>query len=232
MLGMKLAVAVVVALAALSGAGATAQSRLAATKVEARTTLHDDGTKTESVRDPNKHELTETIYNARGVVIGRKIFLLGAAGDPVQGVIKDGMDHVIANAQFFYDDLGRLIEERCSNTQGEIFQRTIHKYDHSGRALPAEVHNYQVRAANMRPAKIDFTQGPAARNPASSVAVPQPVQPGSGPRIHTVSPTTGQEVDVPTGQPLQPGVVPQAQQEPPKEEKKRSKLNPLNWFRK
>ena len=49
-----------------------AQSRFSPTQVQATTTLHDDNTRTESVRDTNKRELTETIYNSRGVVIGGK----------------------------------------------------------------------------------------------------------------------------------------------------------------
>jgi hypothetical protein len=230
---MRLSLLVTFMLAVLPAARAVAQSRINNLYVQATTTLHDDNTKTESVRDLNKHELTEIIINSQGVVIGKKTFLLGANGDPVQGVIKDGADHIIANVQFFFDDLQRVIEERCSNTQGEVFQRTIHEYDHNGKALPPKVINLPVRAANMRPARIDLTQSaPASKNPAASVPVPRAAAAEGVPQIHTVSPTTGRMVEVPSGQEMQPGVVPQAAPEPPKEEKKRSKLNPLNWFRK
>ena len=77
------------------------------------------------------------------------------------------------------------------------------------------------------------TQTTGMKNPASSVALPQVSLPGSGPQIHTVSPTTGRVVEVSPVQNMQPGVAPQMPPaEVPKEEKKRSKLNPLNWFRK
>ena len=229
---MKSRLALALVLAVFCGTHAAAESRFATPKVEARTVLHDDNTKTESVRDQNRHQLTETVYNSNKVVIGKKTFLLNANGDPIQGVIKDGADHIIANVQFFFDDLGRVIEERCSNTQGEVFQRTIHRYDVNGKALPPLAYNYQVKAANMRPARIDFTQSAGMKNPAASVVLPQPAQPGAGPKIHTVSPTTGRVVEVSPAQNMQPGGAPPTPAEAPKEEKKRSKFNPLNLFRK
>lgn len=206
-------------------------------QVAARTMLNQDGTRTDSVKDLLKHELTETVYDARGVVIAKKKFLLGENGDPTQGAIYDGADNVIARVQFFFDDLGRVIEERCSNTQGEVFQRVIRQYDVSGKPLQPQVINLPVKAPNMRPAKIDFTRSPALppRDGRSGGRTPggAPVAPGQVPRVETVSPGTGAVIgaDSDPGQPpnLQ---IPQPTEPPPAEGKKRSKLNPLNWFKK
>ncbi|HEY2573769.1 MAG TPA: hypothetical protein VGH65_06860, partial [Verrucomicrobiaceae bacterium] len=72
-----------------------------ATKVSSTSTLHTDGTRTDSVKDLFKHEMTETTYDARKIVIAKKKFLLGENGDPTQGTIYDGADNVIARVQFF-----------------------------------------------------------------------------------------------------------------------------------
>ena len=206
-------------------AGVSFTLRLAAsppgadTPVKSTTTLHQDGSKTETVKDSFKHEMTETIYDARGVVIAKKKFLLGASGDPTQGTIYDGAGNVIATVQFFFDDLGRVIEERCTNTNHEVFQRVIRQYDVNGKPLQPQVINLPVKAPTMRPARVDYTVMPAGKG---GKGAPQPAS-GS-----VVSPITGQPVTV--GPEPVSGTVPQQPQ--PKAEKKGSKLNPLNWFKK
>ncbi|MEI6534248.1 MAG: hypothetical protein WCN98_02820 [Verrucomicrobiaceae bacterium] len=209
------------------------QSLANAPKVEGRALLHPDGTRTDSIKDVNKHEMIETTYDARSVVIAKKTFLLNANGDPTQGVIYDGAGNLIARVQFFFDDLGRMIEERCSNTQGQIFRRVIHRYDANGKALPADAHDFAVNSPTMRPSSVDFTHSPqrAPGAPRSNA----PVQPGQGGQIETVSPHTGTVVSADPTQPV-PGSVPAltSTQTPAddKKEKKGSKLNPFNWFKK
>lgn len=210
-----------------------AQSLANGPKIEARALLHQDGTRTDSIKDLNKHEITETMFSANNVVIAKKKFLLNAKGDPTQGVIYDGADNLIARVQFFFDDLGRVAEERCMNTQGEIFRRVIHRYDANGKALSTDAHNYAVKSSNMRPATIDFTHSP--QRPPAATRSNAPVLPGQGGAIETVSPHTGAVVNADPAQPV-PGSVPeltptQAPAED-KKEKKASKLNPFNWFKK
>lgn len=228
------------ALCVLLAASVPARGQANSTKVSSTVTLHDDGTRTDSVKDLFKHELTETIFDARQIVIAKKKFLLGDNGDPTQGTIYDGADNVIARVQFFFDDLGRVSEERCTNNQNEIFQRVIRQYDATGKALPPQVLNYPVKAPNMRPAKVDFTQSPPARSsrPGAVPANSAPARAGQSPQIETVSP--GSRTVVPANaDPAQPPnlQIPQIPQSPqteaPKDDgKKGSKLNPLNWFKK
>ncbi len=210
-----------------------AQSLANAPKIEARALLHQDGTRTDSIKDINKHEMTETTFSANNVAITKKKFLLNANGDPTQGVIYDGADNLIARVQFFFDDLGRLFEERCTNTQGEIFRRVIHRYDASGKPLPPDAHDYAVNSPKMRPAIIDFTHSP--QRPPAATRTGAPVLPGQGGQIETVSPRTGAVVSADPTQPV-PGSAQEltTAQAPAddKKDKKGSKLNPFNWFKK
>lgn len=165
--------------------------------------LHEDGTKTETVRDRNKRELLETVFDARRVVISKKRFLLNANGDPTQGIIYDGAENVIAKVEFYFDELGRPIEERCLNTRNQIFRRVFHQYDPSGRPLQPKAFDYAVNAPNMKPATIDFTrrtppppavgQQPAVsmRAPSAAEAAPVVRQPGQRPQVMSVSPASG-----------------------------------------
>jgi hypothetical protein len=204
------------------------------TMVAATTTLHTNGTRTESVKDMFKHEIAETTFDARGIAITKKKFLLNENGDPTQGTIYDGADNVIARAQFIFDDLGRVVEERRTNTQNEMYQRVIRKYDSSGKPLPPEVFNYAVKAPNMSPSKMNFTQspGPGPARSGTTQAGGNPSRLGAAPQIETASPGSING-NVQVVEPSQYAPVPVPQTESPKEEsKKGSKLNPLNWFKK
>ncbi len=204
------------------------------TMVAATTMLHKNGTRTDSVKDRYKHEANETTFDGRGVVIEKKKFLLNEKGDPTQGTIYDGADNVIAHAQFIFDDLGRVAEERCINQQNEIYQRIIRQYDSGGKQIQSQVVNYPEKAPNMKPAKLNFTQSPGQR-PFKTGAIPvnsASTRPGQAPQIETASPgsRTVSTQDVEPA-PFAPQQIPQT--EAPKEEgKKGSKLNPLNWFKK
>lgn len=143
--------------------------------INAKTTLHPDGSKTESVRDPNTRELTEITYDANNVVTMKRKYLLNEQGQPSQGLIYDGADNLQARAQFFFDQFGRMQEERLLNLQGEVFQQTLYEYGADGKPKKPKVINYNVRTPTMKPSTIDFTQmqGGAPGTPAQG-------QPGQG----------------------------------------------------
>jgi len=176
----------VLAISAASG------QQLISSKVHGKATLHEDGTRTESVKDTTKREMSDTTYDARGVAVCKKTFLLNENGDAIQGVIYDGAGNLIARVQFFFDDLGRVVEERCVNTQNQIFRRVIRMYDPAGKPLPPKAFDYEVNAPNMRAATMDFTKR------TSPSTAPEPVAATSDgtqtPQIMTVSPRTGARI--------------------------------------
>ncbi|HSJ04968.1 MAG TPA: hypothetical protein VK956_21015, partial [Verrucomicrobium sp.] len=63
-------------------AGASAQ-QIVDISMHAKAVLHQDGTRTDSVKDVTGRQLTETTYDSRNVVIARKTFLLNENGDPL-----------------------------------------------------------------------------------------------------------------------------------------------------
>lgn len=202
---LRLLVTFLLALPALS---LLAQQQIGNSQLHAKAVLHPDGTRTESVKDTTKREMMDSVYDSRGVVISKKVYLLNENGDATQGVIYDGAGNVIARVQFYFDDLGRVIEERCLNTKGEIFRRVIRQYDPSGKSLPPKAFDYQVNAPNMRASTLDFTKNsPATSSTPSSVANPV-AEPGQTPQVMTVSPRTGAR-------------TPTATKEEPEEKKKR-----------
>jgi hypothetical protein len=171
------------------GAGATsaAAQRVTGIAVNARTVLHPDDTKTDSTKDPIKLQQTEKTFDARGVVIAEKVFILNQNGDPTQGIIYDGAGNLVARVNFYFDDLGRVVEERCLNSKAEIFRRVIRQYDKSGRALPPQAFDYKVNAPHMTSGTIDFTNMPKLP-PKGSSPDQIPTQPGQSPQVESAAP--------------------------------------------
>ena len=170
----------------------------AQTLVSGKAVYYPNNTRVDSVLDRVKKETTEITYDSREVMISKKVYLLNDQGMPTQGVIYDGVGTFTARAQYYYDDLGRMIEQRMFNTRGEIFQRTIFQYGSDGKALPPAVYKMNnVAAPSMKQATIDFTGTKAAgknANPSAAAQAPpraQIVQPGQTPLIMTLSPRTG-----------------------------------------
>ena len=126
--------------------------------VVGKTIMHPDGTKTESVSDPNTGEMEQKTFDANGVLLLRRLYRLNEKSLPVMGNIYDGSDNLIARTQSYFDAFGRMQEERLSNLQGEVFQQVIHEYDEKGKAKKPKVINYRVTSPTMRPAMLDFTK--------------------------------------------------------------------------
>ncbi|HCN76002.1 MAG TPA: hypothetical protein DIT13_02260 [Verrucomicrobiales bacterium] len=170
--------------------------------VVGRTVYHPDNSRTETVRDMNVREMTETTYNSANALISKKVFLLNEKGEPLQGNIYDGRGNLVARAQCLYDEFGRRKEDRLSNMKGELFQRIVHEYDASGKALKPKVMNLS-QSPTIRPAAIDFTTPPGG--------VPAGVSPDAGSPSSRFAPT-----QIPASS-QQPASTPSSG---PKEEKK------------
>jgi hypothetical protein len=146
--------------------------------VVGKTIIHTDGTRTESVSDPNTRQMEQKTYDGNNILILRRHYQLNERSLPVMGNIYDGAGNLVARTQSFFDAFGRLQEERLSNLQGEVFQQVVHEYDEKGTAKQPKVINYKVNSPSMRPAMLDFTQfqsPPPAAQPETSGRVKPPV---------------------------------------------------------
>jgi hypothetical protein len=139
--------------------------------VVGRTVYHPDNSRSETVRDMNVREMTETTYNPANAVISKKVFLLNEKGEPLQGNIYDGRGNLVARAQCYYDEFGRRREDRLTDLGGVVFQRILHEYDRNGKALPPKVVNL-TQSPTLRPEAIDFTRNGAVPQSPTQEAAP------------------------------------------------------------
>ncbi len=156
--------------------------------VVGRTVYHPDNSRSETVRDMNVREMTETTYNPANAVVSKKVFLLNEKGEPVQGNIYDGRGNLVARAQCFYDEFGRRREDQLTNLSGVVFQRIVHEYDKNGKALTPKVVNLS-QSPTLRPEAIDFTRGAGPVVPVSPEAGAVPSRFAPTPAAPTSAPT-------------------------------------------
>ncbi len=153
----------------------------AGSMINARTVYHDDGTRSESIKDPLTRMFEEKTFNANGVLISRTVYQMNEQGQVTMGMMYDGRGTLQARSMTYFDEYGRIKESRMSNMQGEVFQQTIHEYEPGGKAKRPKVINYNVKSPTMRPQMIDFTQSmppPDTRQPAGAQAQgTRPAQP-------------------------------------------------------
>lgn len=109
--------------------------------VVAKTILHDNGFKTESVRNPGTKVLEEKTYNRKNILIARKVFELDSEGRALRGLVFDTKKKLIGRIQFGFDEFGRMEEERTWNAHNKLIKRLIYRYDKEGkRSRPMAFH--------------------------------------------------------------------------------------------
>lgn len=133
--------------------------------VRARMIMHDDGSRTYSRLDRNTHELGETVFDEREVLVLYKQFRLDNQDRPLLGAIYDGGRNLMARIEYGYDNFGRMLEERMFNPRGQVIRRVLYIYDANG--------NRTVRAMDYDPGQ----QAPPREVQASEVE-PTIVTPG------------------------------------------------------
>ena len=84
------------------------------------------------------------MYDPRKVVLQKKRFLLDEQERPIQGVVFDGKNDLVARVDFGFDDLGRLVEERTFDARGRIVRRIIFRYNALGVRSPPLAFNFNT----------------------------------------------------------------------------------------
>ncbi len=98
-----------------------------------RTVLHDDdGTRTVSKKDKNVKELVMQTYSANDILLQQSKFELDSRGRFVRGQILDRNNRLMFNCEFFYNNEGRLTEERVTDAAGLPVRRLFYQYDRLG----------------------------------------------------------------------------------------------------
>jgi len=114
--------------------------------IHVQTILHENGSRTESRRNPDTRVLEEFYYGINKRLKNRKLFQLDEEGRALQGLIFDARDNLVGRVEFDFDEFGRLREERSLNQKGRPTQRIIYRYNNKGERLKPLAYNFEEKA--------------------------------------------------------------------------------------
>ncbi len=98
------------------------------------TIIHDDDSKTLSVRLLKERKMEQKTFSPRGVLKMKRLFRLDRQGKVQSGLAFDGVGTPIFKFVYEYDDLDRLSKERIDDMKGNTVRVMQTIYDETGKS--------------------------------------------------------------------------------------------------
>ncbi|MDD5349879.1 MAG: hypothetical protein PHQ12_06685 [Chthoniobacteraceae bacterium] len=122
------------------------------TPIKITSTLHDDGSRTDTQKDlDNRTEETRT-YNAAKKLVQRWVYSLDDQGREVDGVCYDAKDKVIGRVSYKYDPFGHVGEVTEKTPNGTVVRRTVYHRNPDGKVTGTDTFDAQGNPVNPKPA--------------------------------------------------------------------------------
>jgi hypothetical protein len=141
---------ILLAIAAAAPGLCLAQDDSSDNAIHAITAIHEDGTKTVTITDPDKHSSEATTYDARDRVIEKIVYALDDNNSPITGVVYGPDNNPAFKTVYKHDDFNRISEEDDYTLDGQLIRRftydfgpdgnlrRIHAFDSQGNELQEE----------------------------------------------------------------------------------------------
>lgn len=101
--------------------------------IRATTVLHDDGTKTVTVTDPDKKTSEASTYTANDKLIEKIVYTLNDQNQPVTGIVYTKTGVPAFKASYKHDALNRVTEEDDYTMDGQLIRRFTYDFTADGR---------------------------------------------------------------------------------------------------
>jgi hypothetical protein len=135
--------------------------------VWARAVHHEDGSRTESVRDVDGQLIEAKTFDKNDQLLMKRVLQTDTKGVPKRGFVFDRKEKLVYRLAFEYDEIGRAKITTLSDPTGKVLTKVQHNYDGEGRALTPTV---QTVAPTTQLAG-QIRQGAAMAQPGSTEAV-------------------------------------------------------------
>jgi hypothetical protein len=128
--------------------------------IHAVTELHEDGTKTVTVTDPDKHSSESTTYTANEKIIERVVCVLDDNNSPVSGTIYGPDNQPAFKAIYKHDDFNRLVEEDDFTLDDQLMRRFTYDFGPDGKVVRVHAFDSQGNELQQSDARKDESQVP------------------------------------------------------------------------
>lgn len=130
---------------------ASAQENYGTIKVTTR--LHEDGTKSTTITDPEKHTAEETFVNAANKVIRKITYLLGDNDVSIGAIFYDAKGNVTYKASYVRDGANRITETSFSSADGKYLGKRVFVYTGGNGTAATQVVDYDANGQQIAAAQ-------------------------------------------------------------------------------
>jgi hypothetical protein len=131
---------IILAIAALLPGLCAAQDDSTDNAIHAITALHDDGSKTVTITDPDKHSSEASTYDARDHLIEKVVYVLDENNLPVSGTVSGPDGAPAFKAVYKHDDFNRISEEDDYTLDNQLLRRFTYEFGPDGKLR--KIHGY------------------------------------------------------------------------------------------
>lgn len=128
--------------------------------IHAVTVLHDDGTKTVTITDPDKHSSESSTYDAGNRLMQKIIYTLDDNNQPASGVVYNQKNLPIFKAVYKRDDMNRVEEEDDYTLDEVLFRRFTYEFGANGKVVRIRAFDGQGNELQQSAARKDQRQMP------------------------------------------------------------------------
>jgi hypothetical protein len=133
-----------------------AQDDTADNAIHAVTVLHEDGTKTITITDPEKHTSEASTYDGRDKLTQRIVYALDENNQPATGVVYTADNRPVFKSSYKRDDQNRVSEEDDYTMDDQLIRRFVYEFGPDGkvsriRAYDSQGNEMQESAARKDP---------------------------------------------------------------------------------
>lgn len=133
---------ILIAIALVPGVAA-AQDDADSDAIHAVTVIHEDGTKTSTITDPEKHSAEATTYDARDKVLEKIVYALDDTNQIASGIVYNANNRAVFKAAYKRDDMNRMAEEDDYTMNDQLLRRFVYEYGPTGRLVRIRAYDSQ-----------------------------------------------------------------------------------------
>ncbi|MCX6966479.1 MAG: hypothetical protein NTZ46_01645 [Verrucomicrobia bacterium] len=111
----------------------TGYSQEGGAPIKVTSTLHGDGTRTDTQKDIDNHTSETKAFDSSKKLLQRCVYTLDEQGREVEGVVYNAKDVIVSRVAFSYDPLGRVSEQIEKTPNGVLLRRLVFTRDAKGR---------------------------------------------------------------------------------------------------
>lgn len=147
------------ALLVFAASVASAQENYGTIKVTTR--LHEDGTKSTTIVDPEKHTAEETFVNAANKVVKKITYLLGENDISIGAIFYNAKGDVTYKASYVRDGANRITETTFSSADGKYLGKRVFVYAGGNGTAATQVIDYDANGQQIAAAQPAGSKGKA-----------------------------------------------------------------------